>query len=387
MLTRQFQLLDSLLHQHRWLWQFQPFHVRGFPDAWPDALCQWLSGLDAGALGYWEQQPDALLQQLSQWFPALGQLTAACAVPALHTPLAAQDAFAASHIPGRKWAQICHFAGALPGPAPLLEWCAGKGHLGRLLARSGQGQVTSLEWQTGLCQQGQALARGLPQQFVCADALGATAGQLAAQSPAAVALHACGELHLSLLRHWQAAPGHWLALSPCCYHLSHSAAPLSRAGRAAAVSLQAADLGLPLRHQVTGGARIRRLRERQQLWRLAFDEWQRQARAVDDYLPLPSVRDSQLAGSFTAFMQWAAGRKGLALPPGFDPAHGLAQGQRRVLQVRRLELVAHVFRRPLELWLVLDRALFLQDKGARVQVQTFCEYALTPRNLLITAEA
>jgi len=45
-----------------------------------------------------------------------------------------------------------------------------------------------------------------------------------------------------------------------------------------------------------------------------------------------------------------------------------------------------LFRRPLELWLVLDQALFLQEQGYSVKLATFCPASLTPRNLLLTAE-
>ncbi|MDI9244031.1 hypothetical protein [Marinobacter sp. CHS3-4] len=63
----------------------------------------------------------------------------------------------------------------------------------------------------------------------------------------------------------------------------------------------------------------------------------------------------------------------------------LAFGAQRLEQVRRHELVRHLFRRPLELWLVLDYAVFLEEQGFRVRLGTFCERALTPRNLLIDA--
>jgi len=48
--------------------------------------------------------------------------------------------------------------------------------------------------------------------------------------------------------------------------------------------------------------------------------------------------------------------------------------------------VRGLFRRPLEMWLVLDRALFLQENGYQAQVGRFCETALTPRNLMVLAE-
>ena len=54
--------------------------------------------------------------------------------------------------------------------------------------------------------------------------------------------------------------------------------------------------------------------------------------------------------------------------------------------MRNLELVRGLFRRPLELWLVLDRALFLSERGYEVQLGEFCDSHLTPRNLLLLAQ-
>jgi hypothetical protein len=36
--------------------------------------------------------------------------------------------------------------------------------------------------------------------------------------------------------------------------------------------------------------------------------------------------------------------------------------------------------------LVLDRALFLREQGYKVEVGSFCETRLTPRNLMVLAE-
>ncbi|MBC8786914.1 SAM-dependent methyltransferase, partial [Pseudomonas fluorescens] len=63
-----------------------------------------------------------------------------------------------------------------------------------------------------------------------------------------------------------------------------------------------------------------------------------------------------------------------------------AHGWRRLAHVRNLELVRALFRRPLEMWLVLDRALFLADQGYNVEIGSFCEPTLTPRNLMVLAE-
>ena len=63
-----------------------------------------------------------------------------------------------------------------------------------------------------------------------------------------------------------------------------------------------------------------------------------------------------------------------------------AAGWQRLAQVRNLELVRGLFRRPLELWLVLDRALYLSENGYDVQLGAFCDRHLTPRNLMLLAQ-
>ncbi|WP_213083289.1 hypothetical protein, partial [Escherichia coli] len=63
-----------------------------------------------------------------------------------------------------------------------------------------------------------------------------------------------------------------------------------------------------------------------------------------------------------------------------------AAGWQRLAEVRNLELVRGLFRRPLELWLLLDRALYLEEQGYRVRLGSFCDYHLTPRNILLLAE-
>ena len=71
-----------------------------------------------------------------------------------------------------------------------------------------------------------------------------------------------------------------ISLSPCCYHRIRSEhyQPLSTAGRASVLRLGSPELRLPLQETVTAGQRIRRLRDREQIWRLGFDLLQRSVR-------------------------------------------------------------------------------------------------------------
>ncbi|MGL4467396.1 MAG: hypothetical protein ACRCUK_07865, partial [Plesiomonas shigelloides] len=178
-----------------------------------------------------------------------------------------------------------------------------------------------------------------------------------------------------------------VTISPCCYHLIRTShyRPLSAAACASELVLSKADLKLPLQETVTGGARISRLREQEVVWRLGFDCLQRQVRGVDEYLPVPNMQKSLLTGTFEAFCVWASERKEIVLPAGLDYPAWLEHGERRFGDVARMELVRHLFRRPLEIWLALDRALFLQEQGYRVEVGEFCAKPMTPRNILIRA--
>ncbi|WP_439135165.1 methyltransferase [Pseudomaricurvus sp.] len=386
-----FAELDQLLVKNRCWWQFRPFHQRAMP--WSGShpqLAEDLQALDDDDVAALDGSPQALATWLKPWLPEGDQLLALCQLPhALQRELDIPSRLNVS-VPGRKWQQACRFVAARPASSkPLLEWCAGKGHLGRLLASVDACPVTSFEWQQSLCDAGSSLSGklGLPQRFVCGDAFDSAAGQWLSDDGQAVALHACGDLHVTLMRHWVNRPVDSLTISPCCYHLIQGEAyqPLSTLAQTSQLQLDRADLSLPLQETVTAGKGDRRRREQELLWRLSFDEWQRQVRGVDEYLPVPALPRSYLRGCFIDFCRAVAEHHKLDWPDGGNAEDWLERGRLRLQQVQRMELVAHLFRRPLEVWLALDRVLFLESSGATVTLQTFCERSLTPRNILIHA--
>ncbi|MBQ1782245.1 MAG: methyltransferase [Gammaproteobacteria bacterium] len=385
------QQLAALLLAHQPLWRFHPFHCQQLPwaETYP-ALAELVTRLDESDCERLERDPDQLTALLGPLVDTDCDWLTLLAVAGLEKTVApSPPAWLANGIGGRKWGQISAFAAAVDNhQQPLLEWCAGKGHLGRLLAWQGKGPVQSLEWQPQLCAQGQqlAVAAEVAQQFVCGDVLAADSDGHLAGVGGVVALHACGDLHGRLLQHAvnQRLPELWLA--PCCYHLTAAShyQPFSDYWPSA-LRLSRDELQLAVQESATGGARIDRLRWRERQFRLAFDALQRQLRGVDAYLAVPSVAKSLISGSFADFARWAAERKGLTLPTVVDDCHWLAEGERRLLLVARLELVRHLFRRPLELLLVLDRLLYLQQAGYQVSLNTFCQRQLSPRNLLLHA--
>lgn len=291
-------------------------------------------------------------------------------------------------IPGRKWDQIEAFARAIgPVQRPLLEWCGGKGHLGRLLAVQWQQPVTTLEHDATLCAAGEQLAQRahVEQRFVTADALDASA---ATRLPGhhAVALHACGELHRTLVRQAVAARLPAFDIAPCCYHLLFGKreqyqpfTPL------ATLSLNADELRLSVTETVTSSRRVVSQRDQETAWKLGFDQLQRHLMGDDRYHPIKPVEKAWLPAGFEGFCRILAEREGLEITGPIDWSHFEEMGWQRRGEVMRLNLLRYALRRPLELWLVLDMVCYLEEAGYRVTFGTFCERNVTPRNLLISA--
>jgi hypothetical protein len=137
--------------------------------------------------------------------------------------------------------------------------------------------------------------------------------------------------------------------------------------------------------QVIAGDRIEKLRATEVLWRLAYDELRAELSGQPHYRPLASVAKHWFSADFAAFAHWAAAQHQLTLPALVNWPHYLQRATQRAALVQRIELVRHLFRRPLELWLALDKALYLQQHGYQVSISEFCQYQVTPRNLLLRA--
>ena len=384
-----FEALDAFLIEHQGLWRPRPFTHRQLPwETDHPELAHWLRQRTLAEAEASHNTPHELHAPAP--FPQLAeQALRLSAVDKLPThPLAPARHRLNVDVPGRKWQQIEAFGAALQfaqPPAHWLDWCAGKGHLGRRLLQTGQ-QLTCLEYDPALVAAGQALSEHhqLPATHRLQDVMAAVT---ISPEHTPVALHACGDLHVRLLHLASAAGCKQLALAPCCYNRINADTyqALSTAGKASRLQLSIDDLGLPLSETVTAGNRVRLQRDTSMARRLGFDQLQRQLSGCDQYLPTPSLPAGWLEKPFADYCQELASRKGLSTGEQ-DWAALEAFGWQRLAEVRNLELLRGLFRRPLELWLVLDRALFLAENGYRVAVGSFCEPALTPRNLMVLAE-
>ncbi len=392
LLSEQFLQLDLVLAQYQQYWRFSPFHLTALP--WADTrLGEHLRQLTPAEIERLDQDEVHRRSSFSEFFPEVSQSSPfELATASSETSTSVELPFWFSRdIKGRKLEQIQAFATEMQqSNLPLLEWCSGKGHLGRWICFSLEREVTSLEWQQALCEDGEQQAKKLKlaQGFIQTDVLSDDAAKHLKTQQQVVALHACGDLHTRLLQLASQQGTVQLDLVPCCYHLiaSEQYQALSTLAQQSRLGLLSRDeLKLAVQAQVTAGERVTRLRRTEVMWRLAYQELYQELNNLQDYRPLASVAKHWFSGEFSAFAHWAAEQHQWQIPADTNWDYYLQLGRQRHLLVQKMQLVRSLFRPLLEQWLVLDRALFLQQQGYQVQVKQFCDYQLTPRNLMISA--
>ena len=380
------QQLDALLPVFHDLWHPQPFRESRphWCQHWPGLADELLTLADVD-VAYLNDDGSAALALLARHVPAVAEIAALAELPRRPgRALVAQRSSWAWEIPGRKQQQIEAFASASQcGGSSVIDWCGGKGHLGRLLALQWQVLVHTLEIDPALCADGSALAnrQRLSHEFLKINAL--TAADWPKRGQHAVALHACGDLHRRLIEHGTAVGVARFDVAPCCYHRGVASTYQSLSGNLT-TKLTRDDVRLAVTETVTASTRLTVQRDKEMAWKLGFDAYRR-ANSVGEYRNFKPVPAAWFRGGFSGFLALMAEREGLPLPGAGVVSEFETNGWRRQREVMRLSIVRHAFRRALEVWLALDLAVYLKNRGYVVELGSFCERQLTPRNLLISA--
>lgn len=173
-------------------------------------------------------------------------------------------------------------------------------------------------------------------------------------------------------------------LAPCCYHLGRNEQyqPFSDKLQ---LQLNRDELRLAVTETVTSVPREIKWRDQEMAWKLGYDQLRRKLTGKDLYQTIKPINKQWLRESYEQFCTSLALRDNLQLPDTIDWSHYEKLGWQRQHEVMRLSLVRNAFRRPLEMWLVLDISNFLTVNGYRVKLGHFCSREITPRNILISA--
>ncbi|MEW6764781.1 MAG: methyltransferase [Pseudomonadota bacterium] len=393
--------LAAWLEQTSMLWRPAPFHhvVQPWATTHP-ALHAAIAGLDPAEVDRLHADEQALRAWLAPFIPGISELVQWMACERFNPSTASRrSSKVACHapnrdVPGRKWAQIeafAHLALAESDNAnEVLDWCAGKSHLGRLIGLHSGLRVRALERDPALCAEAERLAArdrvALAAEACDVLSIGDNDRHRKVLTPGtlACALHACGDLHLALLDQVAGQAPSGLLVAPCCYHrTTHEYyLPRSSMGRACGLKLSREDLRLAVLETCTAGHAQRESDKRRKTRLLALRYWGGQnGLIVADYAPL---KDIGRHDDVTAMIR-SCERLGWPAPDAGELEAAISTGRTRAAEVRAFELIRAAMRRPLESWLVLDMALGLEESGFAVEVGEFCDKTLTPRNLMIRA--
>ena len=380
--------LDIFLDRFSALWRPQPFkEIRpNWCTQFPD-LCEALLGLsDADVVGF-ERDNGALLLFLSRFLPEMGGLNDLCTLPRSgESAKVLNEATYGWKVPGRKKQQIEAFSRSIDDKhLPLLEWCGGKGHLGRTLGLLWQQPVETVEWNAELCKEGKRLSEraGVVQTFHVEDALLASTAIRCCKKHV-LALHACGDLHRQLIQTAGSVGANAIDLSPCCYHLGCNDQYVAF-NKDLSLQLSRDDRRLSVTNSGTAAPAQVTLRNREMAWKLGFDLLRREFQSDGEYKNISPVDKSWLKLSFKHFVDQLAMREGVNISREVDWDVLEVEAWQRQADVMRLNLLRFAFRRAIEIWLVFDIATYLEGKGYIVSVSEFCPASITPRNILISA--
>jgi hypothetical protein len=392
-LEQRFDELGHWLKDHRHLWQPRPFIQ--FPVPWEldfPRLAAHLRSLSLKDIENLESKPWQLSFS-SQQFQDLASRSLELSSCSRHPRAETLTVRDRRWIKERKWGQIRAFANAGSSfirssrAGQLLDWCGGKGHLGRILSLQHGLAVTLIDFDATLCEAAERLAIKAKVRLealtkdVCLDPVHTHIDE----QTAVLALHACGQLHINLLHQASYHRAPLLLVVPCCYHRiqGQNYQPLSSRGQAMNMPLTRDHLKLATTEQVGACQKMQETRHRWMIWRTGYDLLLREASGRDQYTSLPHFPASQSQLPFDEFCQNLSRQFQHSLPAKWNTDSILKEADFRVRQMRGLALVRWLFRRPLELWLGLDRCLYLGEQGYKVKLGTFCDRETSPRNLMI----
>jgi SAM-dependent methyltransferase len=296
----------------------------------------------------------------------------------------------------RKRAQVDALARALEGRAEsaarIVDVGSGHGHLTRELAETFGRPVLGLERSSSLTARARSLPSFASPSFAVSDVL--RDGIPLAAGDWAVALHACGELGDAVVRE-AAASGASVALVGCCLQKQRAAhrAPLCHdddlepSGGRGRLALDKRLLGLSnltARERGVEASFDDNLASRRR--RLALH---RLLSSVEPGLPfgaeIAGLNRRAARSDLPGLVARAFALRGLAQPSAESLAEAARWADEGHARARRLSLPRAAFSRVLEVFVLLDRALYLRERSYAVELGELFPAEVSARNLALFA--
>lgn len=275
------------------------------------------------------------------------------------------------------------------GLSELVDVGAGRGQLTTQAASALGVPALGLERDAERVAVARALAGPVPVRFITADVLSADQ-PLAALPPTPrrvlMALHGCGQLGDALVTA-AVATGASVLLLGCCPQKIRSPRRCALVSGGPAFPREVLGLAnvLARRHGVEGDLHGALAMKEARLAVREFLAARRVPVAPGEEMRGVNRRKPQAGAA--ALAEAACRARGLPPPTPAEIAAAAQRARAEYLTERRLMLPRSMLGRALEIFIAIDRALFLQQHGYDVRVLELFPAAISPRNLVVLAQA
>lgn len=291
----------------------------------------------------------------------------------------------------RKRAQIDAFGRLVSGMAStagrVIDVGSGHGHLTRNLAARLGLPVVGLERDEALAGVARRMSPAASPTFIVTDVL--QQGLALSEGDCVVGLHACGELGDTMVTTVASTPGATLALVGCCLQKRRqlSRRPLCVIpGLEDALDLPRSLLGLS--NLVPGDEGVEASRADNLLGRerrLALHRLLSVERPLRLGAEIEGLNRRAAQGNLSVLVARAFAIRGQAAPSREAIAEAARWARGEHAQSRRLSVPRALLARALEVYVLLDRAAYLEEKGFEVAVGALFPATVSPRNLALVA--
>jgi hypothetical protein len=372
-----------LLSDHRTYWSIHPFEKDTFD--WehtnPD-LSLFLRSWTNEEVEAFERCPHLHPKAPRELKEIASQCSELTKLPILYREEIDLPASMSLHIKERKWKQIVSFISSLhPKNDAFVDWCCGKGHLGRVLSSLYSVPVYGLEYNMDLVEKGKNLALS-GHNLYCCDVLH---DEIPFVNGSLLALHSCGDLLERAMEVVVAQELSQCVLVSCCFHkiVHEERYPLSKSEGVHGFMLNRHELRIPSTFEHRASKTKKRRRRNDMRYRIALDLILRDLGLQKSYSSIPSVPDGWKDETLEGYIGKICVREKIVIPSSIDFGLYEQKAHKKLCMIRGLSSLRSLFSRVLEVWLNGDRALWLYEQGYDVEMGICMPEEITPRNIVL----
>lgn len=406
-----FDIAGRLRALRQFLGPYRRLYSQPLLYAFPDALALypavWLDRLAAmSAQQLWQLQYKAGVGFLDDagWRDFAGELQALCQLP--NAILPATDSPDGRRMTPKKRHEVEHLTWLVnriwrQHPfARIVDIGGGIGHLARSLRETTSADIVSID-HDGMLQH---TGRDLAQQREAPDRLrflnivvplppapvSSEICRLMAGDTLCLGLHTCGPLALALVRHATAAGARALFNIPCCYHKLDAATDcnLSAMAQQDPLPIDAMALDLTVRNHQEPSPQEMERHLRVNSYRYALQLLLREQYGQKNFQAAGHVPPALYRQPFAAYAQdriCAMGLDGADGGQQWQQFYDAPATQHLLRRTFAAQTIRRLLGRPLEVWLLADRALWMQELGWNVEMAQLFDPVVSPRNIGVWA--